>query len=133
MKFKKNVLKIIIPLFFITLVIIGITRIQPKSKAEEIETVGNNTGYGMVTITYHSNYLKATAQNGERADEVTYQITTPIYINSKGEYCISLGEYKFKEMQISSDGISSPNEDANAIDTGFRGYTLNKKPERNDR
>ena len=129
---KNKKLKIaIVTIFILTIIIVGIARLFPTSKAEGETVFGNNNGYGMVTVTYHSNYVQGTAENGEKADEVTYSITTPIYINNKGKYCISFGEYKFAEKQVSSDGILNPSEDENAIDTGFRGYTLTKSPENN--
>ena len=129
--FKLNRIPFCIAILIVTVIIISIYNIFPKAKADSETVFGNNNGYGMVKVTYHSNYIAGTAENGEKADEDTYSITTPIYINNKGEYCISFGEYKFTEKQVSSDGISDPNEDENAIDTGFRGYTLTNSPSAN--
>ena len=57
-RMKKNKkLKICIFLFIITLIIIGIKQLVPKSKAEEVTVVGSNLGYGMITVTYNSNYV----------------------------------------------------------------------------
>lgn len=125
---KEKLFELLKIIFFINLIIVAISILTPTSNAADATVVGNNNGYGMITVNYHSNYVKNTAANGGTAAEVVYSITTPIYLNSKGEYCISFGQYKFAEKQVSSDGVKAPNSDANAIDTGFRGYTLTANP-----
>lgn len=123
MKKLNKFTKIIIPIFIVTLVIIGIKQLMPKSKAEETtETFGENIGYGYINVTYNSNYV------GDN-ENTSYVIKHPIAIDAEGKKYITAGEDKFDEKFIV---IKDENDNLEEYkNTGFRGYTLTNKNTRN--